>query len=65
MGEIASECGFATSNCTVLVDALENQGYATRKRDEDDRRTIHVHITKLGEAALAKVESAVSKLSVN
>jgi MarR family 2-MHQ and catechol resistance regulon transcriptional repressor len=41
------------SNVVAIVDALEQRRLVTRKRDQNDRRFINVHITPRGETVIA------------
>jgi len=45
---IAEKLLFSKSNIVAVIDALEEKGLARRKRDTNDRRFIHVHITPKG-----------------
>jgi DNA-binding MarR family transcriptional regulator len=46
------------NNVVLLLNELEQLGYATRERDPDDRRRHLVQLTSAGRAALARSESA-------
>jgi DNA-binding MarR family transcriptional regulator len=46
------------NNVVLLLNELEQLGYATRERDPDDRRRHLVQVTGAGRAALARSESA-------
>ena len=43
------------SAITVMLDRLENHGFVTRSRDQQDRRVVIVELTKAGEQALDAV----------
>jgi MarR family 2-MHQ and catechol resistance regulon transcriptional repressor len=54
MGSIASYVGLPKSNITALVDDLEAEGVLRRRRDEADRRIMHVELTPKGRALCAR-----------
>jgi len=43
------------ANMTTIIDNLEKRDFVRRSRDEIDRRTIRVELTKTGEALISKV----------
>ena len=45
---LAEILGLGLPNVTGLVDRLEERGLVERRRDPDDRRVVHVHLTDLG-----------------
>jgi len=47
--------GYAT--LTGILDRLEDNGYVTRTRDPDDRRSVILKMTKAGERVLASAPS--------
>jgi MarR family transcriptional regulator, organic hydroperoxide resistance regulator len=51
-GHLAECTGLTTGGVTVMLDRLENAGYARRERNPDDRRSVLVH---LNAAKMAKV----------
>ncbi len=46
--QIAAKLGTTGGNVTVLVDGLEEAGWAKRSRQAKDRRLIHVDLTEKG-----------------
>ena len=54
------------SNLTGIVDRLEEKKLVTRKRDENDRRVVHVVLTDKGakvyKSTIPLFESSVSKI---
>ena len=50
------------NNVVLLLNELEELGYATRMRDPDDRRRHLVHITPAGRTALARSERAQGEI---
>jgi DNA-binding MarR family transcriptional regulator len=47
-GEIGAKMMVTVSNLTGIVDRLEEKKLVTRKRDERDRRVVHVVLTEKG-----------------
>jgi len=47
-GEIGAKMMVTVSNLTGIVDRLEEKKLVTRKRDENDRRVVHVVLTEKG-----------------
>lgn len=50
------------NNVVLLLNELEELGYATRVRDPHDRRRHLVHITPAGRTALARTETAQGEI---
>jgi DNA-binding MarR family transcriptional regulator len=48
-GEIGAKMMVTVSNLTGIVDRLEKKKLVSRKRDENDRRVVHVVLTDKGE----------------
>jgi len=49
MSEVASELKITTSTLTVSINKLEKKGYVERLRLGDDRRLVHLMLTKRGQ----------------
>lgn len=47
-GEIGAKMMVTVSNLTGIVDRLEEKKVVSRKRDENDRRVVHVVLTDKG-----------------
>jgi MarR family 2-MHQ and catechol resistance regulon transcriptional repressor len=47
-GEIGAKMMVTVSNLTGIVDRLEEKKLVSRKRDENDRRVVHVVLTEKG-----------------
>jgi len=47
-GEIGAKMMVTVSNLTGIVDRLEEKKVVSRKRDENDRRVVHVVLTEKG-----------------
>jgi MarR family 2-MHQ and catechol resistance regulon transcriptional repressor len=47
-GEIGAKMMVTVSNLTGIVDRLEEKKLVTRKRDQKDRRVVHVLLTEKG-----------------
>ena len=45
----------SNANLTTVVDSLEKKTLVARKRSDQDRRTVTVHLTELGRELIAKV----------
>src|SRR5579863_5874486 len=54
--EISERMVTATPDMTRLLDRMENAGFVTRERAEEDRRQVSTHITKSGMELLARLE---------
>ncbi|AQS58664.1 MarR family winged helix-turn-helix transcriptional regulator [Desulforamulus ferrireducens] len=54
LGELSTRLGLAKSTVSGIVDRLEKQGKVIRKRNENDRRVVHIVLspeeTQLGES---------------
>ena len=65
-GEIGAKMMVTVSNLTGIVDRLEEKKLVLRKRDEDDRRVVHVILTdkgaKLYRSTLPVFEKTVSEI---
>ncbi len=48
MGEIANRLALPPGGVTPIVERLEAAELVVRRRDEDDRRVVHVALTKAG-----------------
>ena len=55
MGELAHDLGIACSTATEHVAALEERGYAIRRRSETDRRQVLVELTAEARAIASHV----------
>jgi len=71
-GEIGAKMMVTVSNLTGIVDRLEEKKVVSRKRDENDRRVVHVVLTEKGaklykttiplfEKSLIQIFSALNK----
>jgi len=54
-GEISNKVLKSGSNLTTVIDNLERDGMVRRERDAEDRRVIHVHLTKAGKEKVEAV----------
>jgi DNA-binding MarR family transcriptional regulator len=65
-GEIGAKMMVTVSNLTGIVDRLEEKKLVVRKRDETDRRVVHVlltdHGTKLYKTTIPLFEDSVSQV---
>lgn len=52
MGDAAGVVDSSSANATGMVDRLEAKGYVERRRSREDRRSIELGLTDLGEATL-------------
>jgi len=64
MGEIAAHCGITEKTITGVVDRLEREGYVQRTRDAEDRRVVHVRLSRKGATTFRRLERGLfAKLS--
>jgi len=65
-GEIGAKMMVTVSNLTGIVDRLEEKKLVTRKRDQNDRRVVHVLLTekgtKLYKTTIPLFETSVSQI---
>jgi DNA-binding MarR family transcriptional regulator len=55
---LAERLSIDRSAMVAVVDELEEKGYVERRRSKGDRRTVPVHVTKLGSEAAARARAA-------
>ena len=55
MGDAAEAVDSSSASVTGLIDRLEKQGYVERRRSREDRRSIELGLTTLGEAVLVGI----------
>jgi len=55
LGELGEKILKSSGNMTLVVDNLANRGLVFRKRREDDRRCIDIHLTKVGKELLKSI----------
>lgn len=48
LGDLAEQLDFTSGAITAICDKLEKLGYAIRRRNEADRRSVALHITEEG-----------------
>lgn len=58
--ELARRCGVAPSTLNHTVDHLERSGWIERRRDDSDRRLVHLALTDTGQRQLQQVRKAAS-----
>ena len=65
-GEIGAKMMVTVSNLTGIVDRLEEKKLVLRKRDENDRRVVHVVLTekgaKLYKTTIPQFEKSIAKI---
>ena len=54
-GEVGQKILKSGGNMTLVIDNLERDGLVRREGDANDRRVIHVHLTKAGKAKVEAV----------
>jgi DNA-binding MarR family transcriptional regulator len=59
MGDLARRVAVTEKTVTGLVDRLQRDGLVERRRDEVDRRVIHVALTGPGEALSRRLDAEV------
>jgi DNA-binding MarR family transcriptional regulator len=52
---LADEARVARATMTGLIDTLEKDGLVIRKADENDRRTVRLHLTRQGKAFVKRM----------
>jgi DNA-binding MarR family transcriptional regulator len=57
MGDLARRVAITEKTVTGLVDRLQRDGLVERRRDEADRRVIHVALTGPGEALARRLDA--------
>jgi MarR family transcriptional regulator, organic hydroperoxide resistance regulator len=60
--QLSDRTGTRASTLTGLLDRLENRGYLTRELDPADRRSFRLPLTETGQAAAARVLTAIADL---
>lgn len=54
-GQVSAKVLKSTGNITLVIDNLEKRGYVRRARENEDRRTVTIHITEAGKAVIAQI----------
>jgi DNA-binding MarR family transcriptional regulator len=54
LGEVSEKMFLHASTVSGIVDRLEAAGYLARRRDSEDRRTVHLRLTDKGNTAVAQ-----------
>ncbi|MFD3257300.1 MarR family winged helix-turn-helix transcriptional regulator [Paenibacillus lentus] len=54
LGDLAVQLDFTSGAVTAICDKLERHGYAIRRRNEADRRSVALHITDQGRRLLER-----------
>lgn len=49
-GSLGAELGLTSGAVTAVVDRLERSGHVVRRRDDRDRRRVHLHHSEAGRA---------------
>jgi len=60
VGILASEMNMSSSAIAQLIDRLVEAGFIMRENDTDDRRIIHLSLTKSGKTHLERLNSIFS-----
>jgi MarR family 2-MHQ and catechol resistance regulon transcriptional repressor len=65
-GEIGAKMMVTVSNLTGIVDRLEEKKFVSRKRDDNDRRVVHVVLTekgaKLYKSTIPRFEKSIAEI---
>jgi DNA-binding MarR family transcriptional regulator len=61
--ELAREMDIDAGAVTRMVDRLEAKGLIERLRSDEDRRVVHLHLTKAGEAVAEKVPHVLASVN--
>ncbi|HUK69926.1 MAG TPA: MarR family winged helix-turn-helix transcriptional regulator [Streptosporangiaceae bacterium] len=59
-GEVAARSWVTPPMVSYLADVLERDGYVKRRRDPDDRRVVHLHLTGEGREKLKNAREHVA-----
>ena len=59
--QLSERTGVAKPNITPLVDALRDRGYVSRRKHENDRRVVCVHLEPAGAEVLSRMRAAVAE----
>lgn len=62
MSELAQTFSMTRSNITFLIDSIEEKGFVTRIRSDEDRRVIMIDLTEKGKGIYEQILSDFSKL---
>lgn len=54
--DLAHDLGVSLSHVTNVTDRLENKGWVVRKRSEQDRRAVELHITETGRKRMDQLQ---------
>lgn len=65
ISDISKRLSIAKPNITPLVDRLIEQGYAERRRDENDHRVVNVLITQSGVEKARSVQETASRQALS
>lgn len=65
VGELGKKLYLDSGTLTPLLRKLENAGYLTRTRSEDDERVVEIQITEAGMALREKVKDIPHRLGRN
>ncbi|MDT8428854.1 MAG: MarR family transcriptional regulator [Pseudomonadales bacterium] len=63
-GQLASRISLSQATVTTLLDRLEQRGLVLRQRNGDDRRKVHVVLTRAGEQTLAEAPQPLQETFV-
>jgi DNA-binding MarR family transcriptional regulator len=55
VSEIANTLSISAPSATSIIDRMEEHGLATRERDREDRRVVHVRISQRGQVAVEEM----------
>ena len=64
IGEVGDRLVVQDPDIPRLIDRLEKRGWATRQRQQDDRRCVRVSITKSGQKLIDGLDGPVQALHV-
>ena len=62
MSELAIALHLTPGAITTASDHLNEQGYISRIRDEEDRRVVHLELTEKGDLKLKELQSEGKKI---
>lgn len=57
IGQLAKHQGVSAASMSNTISTFEERGWVTRKRDSEDKRVLHIHITEVGKDVFAQMQS--------
>ncbi len=61
IGNLAKRVGVAGGNASALCKKLQQEGFLSRKRDDNDERVVHIVLTPKGEESIDWIEKKLQE----